>query len=67
MPERFHLTVAFLGMVDENRLDDVSAAVLIPSDQKSRATPPIKAAACKARARIAVDQDQSSPDCLMKF
>ena len=27
MPERFHLTVAFLGMVDENRLDDVSAAV----------------------------------------
>jgi RNA 2',3'-cyclic 3'-phosphodiesterase len=26
-PERYHLTVAFLGMVDENRLDDVAATV----------------------------------------
>jgi 2'-5' RNA ligase len=26
-PDRYHLTVAFLGMVDENRLDDVAATV----------------------------------------
>jgi RNA 2',3'-cyclic 3'-phosphodiesterase len=26
-PERYHLTVAFLGMVDENRLDDVAATI----------------------------------------
>ena len=26
-PERYHLTVAFLGMVDENRLDDIASTV----------------------------------------
>jgi RNA 2',3'-cyclic 3'-phosphodiesterase len=26
-PERYHLTVAFLGMVDESRLDDIAATV----------------------------------------
>lgn len=28
-PERYHLTVAFLGMVEESRLDDVAATVRI--------------------------------------
>jgi RNA 2',3'-cyclic 3'-phosphodiesterase len=28
-PERYHLTVAFLGMVDESRLDDIAARVRI--------------------------------------